>query len=138
MHPGMNLSESFVSLNDSLDTLVFSSFNCFSVLLEEHLFSLTLSPISYSSCKRSRHHLRSQSDLRSALKISRLAVFGSSSPCSPLSDTDLGSEEPLTLPVVVNDSLPTCLLMDSGTSSQFTDVDYASRMKLEMILKTES
>jgi hypothetical protein len=73
------------------------------------------------------------------LKISRLAVFGPSSSCSsPLSDTDLGSEDPLTLPVIVNNSLSASLLMDSGASSQFIDVDYAERMNLEMTLKPES
>ena len=51
---------------------------------------------------------------------------------------DLGSEEPLTLPVIVNDSLFTSLLMDSGTSSQFIDVDYAGCINLEMTLKPES
>ena len=138
MHPGVNLSNSLVSLNNSLDTPVFSSFNCFSMLLEERLFLLTLSPISYSSRKHSRRRLRSQSDSISTLKISHLAVFSPSSPCSPLSDTNLGSEEPLTLSVVVNDSLPASLLMDSGASSQFIDVHYAGHMNLEMILKPES
>jgi hypothetical protein len=55
-----------------------------------------------------------------------------------LSDTDLGSEDPLTLPVIVNNSLSASLLMDSGASSQFIDVDYAERMNLEMTLKPES
>ena len=97
MHPRMNLPDPLVSLNESLDTPVFSSFNCFSILPEECLFLLTLSPISSSSRKCFRHCLRYQSDLRSALKISRLAVFGPSSPCSSsLLDTDLESEEPVT------------------------------------------
>ena len=138
-HPGMNLPDPLVSLNDSLDTLAFSSFNRFSILPEECLFSFTLSLISSSSRKRFLCRLRVQSDLRSALKISRLVVFGPSSPCfSSLSDTDLGSEEPLTLPVIVNDSLSAFLLMDSGASCQFIDVDYAGRMNLEMTLKPES
>ena len=138
MHPGMNLPDPLVSLNDSLDTPVFSSFNRCSVLPEECLFSLTLSPISSSSHKCFRCHLRSQSDLRSALKISRLRVFSPSSLCSSsLSHMDVGSEEPLTLPVIVNDSLPASLLI-SGASSQFIDIDYASRMKLEMTLKPKS
>ena len=51
---------------------------------------------------------------------------------------DLGSEEPLTLPVIVNNSLPAFLLLDSGTSSQFIDVDYVGPMNLEMTLKLES
>ena len=138
MHPGVNLPDSLVSLNDSLDTPVFSSFNHFSMLPEERLFSLTFSPISYSSYKRSRRRLHSQSDLRSTLKISHLAVFGPSSPCSPLSNPDLGSEEPLTLPIIVNNLLSTSLLIDSGASSQFIDVDYVSHINLEMILKPES
>ena len=138
MHPGINLPDPLVSVNDSLDTPVFSFFNRFSILLEECLFSLTLSPILSSSRKRFRRRLCSQSDLRSALKISCLTVFGPSSPySSSLSDTDLGSEEPLTLPVIVNDSLSASLLIDSGTSSQFIDVDYAGRMNLEMTLKPE-
>ena len=139
MHPGVNLPDPLVSLNDSLDTPVFSSFNCFSVLPEECLFLLMLFPISSSSCKRFRHRLHSQSDLRSTLKISRLAVFGPSSPCSSsLSDSDVGSEEPLTLPVIVNDSLSPSLLIDSGARSQFIDVDYAGHMNLEMTPKPES
>ena len=139
MHSDMNLLDPLVSLNDSLDTPVFSSFNCFSILPEECLFSLTLSPISSSSRKCFRRCLRSQSNLRSALKISRLAVLGPSSPyCSSLSDTDLGSEEPLTLPVVVNDSHSASLLMDSSASSQFIDVDYTGHMNLKMTLKPES
>ena len=139
MHPGVNLPDPLVSLNDSLDTPVFSSFNHFSVLPEECLFSLTLSPISSSSRKHFHYRLRSQTDLRSVLKISHLAVFSPSSPfSSSLSDTDLGSEEPLTLPVIVNDSLSASLLMDSGASSQFIDVDYVGHMNLKMTLKPES
>ena len=131
MHPGVNLPDPLVSLNDSLDTPVFSSFNHFSVLPEECLSSLTLSPISSSSRKCFRHRLHSQSDLRSTLKISYHVVFGPSSLySSSLLDTDLGSEKALTLPVIVNDSLSASLLMDSGTSSQFIDVDYTGRMNL--------
>src|SRR5258706_3062083 len=94
MHPGVDTP---VSL---------ASYNRFNILPEECLFSLTLSPISSSSRKRSCRRLCFQSGLRSALKISRLAVFGSSSSCSsPLSDTDLVSEALLNLPVTVNNSL---------------------------------
>ena len=139
MHPGMNLPYPLVSLNDSLDTPVFSSFNHFSILPEECLFSLMLSPTSSSSRKCFCPCLCSQWDLRSTLKISHLTVFGPSSPCSSsLSDTDLGCEEPFTLSVIVNDSLSTSLLINSGTSSQFIDVDYAGCMNLEMTLKLES
>src|SRR5258706_2589638 len=59
MHPGV----------DTPVSLVF--YNRFNVLPEEGLFLLTLSPISSSSRKRSHHHLRFQSSLRSTLKISR-------------------------------------------------------------------
>ena len=138
MYHSVNLPDSLVSYNDSLDTPVFSFFNCFSVLLEECLFSLTVSPIWYSSCKCSRHHLHSQSDLKSTFKISRLAVLGPCSPCFPLSDTDSGSGEPFTLSIVVNDSLSSFLLTDSGASFEFIDVDYPSRLNLEMTLKPES
>ena len=139
MHPGVNLPNSLVSLNDSLNTPVFSSFNRFSILPKEYLFSLMLSRISSSSHKRFRRRLRSQSDLRSTLKISCLAVFGPSSPySSSLSDMDLGSEEPLTLPVIVNNSLFDSLLIDSGAGSQFIDVDYMRCMNLESTLKLES
>src|SRR5258705_249970 len=127
MHPGMDTPVSLVS------------YNHFNVLLEECLFSLTLSPISSSSCKCSRRRLRFQSGLRSALKISCLIVFSPSSSCSsPLSNTDLGSEDPLTLHVIVNNSLSASLLMDSGASSQFIDVDYTEHINLEMTLKPES
>ena len=137
MYPGMNLPDPFVSLNDSLDTPVFSSFNRFSILPEECLFSLTLSPILSSSRKSFYRRLHSQSHLRSALKISCLAVFSPSSPCfSSLSDTDLGSEEPLTLPVIVNDSLSASLLIYSSTSSQFIDVDYVECKSLKMTPET--
>ena len=139
MYPSVNLLDPLVSLNDSLDTPVFSSFDRFSILSKECLFSLTLSPIASSSRKRLRRCPCSQYDLRSTLKISRLAVFGPSSPCSSsLSDTDLWSKEPLTLPVIVNDSLPASLLMHSGASSQFIDVDYVGCMNLKMTLKPES
>ena len=73
------------------------------------------------------------------MKISRLAVFGpSSSYSSSLSDIDLGSEDSLTLPIIVNNSLSTSLLIDSGASSQFIDVDYVEHINLEMTLKPES
>src|SRR5258706_2556123 len=128
MHPGVDTPVSLIS------------YNHFNILSEECLFSLSLSPISSSSRKHSRHHLHFQSDLRSALRISRLAVFGSSSfSCSSsLSDTDLRSEDPLTLAITVNNSLSASLLIDSGASSQFIDVDYAEHMNLEMTLKPES
>src|SRR5258707_14010005 len=99
MHPGVDTPVSLVS------------YNRFDVLPEECLFSLTLSPISSSSRKRSRRRLHVQSGLRSALKISRLAVFGPSSSCSsPLSDTDLGSEDPLIFPVFFINSFLLSLL----------------------------
>ena len=120
MHPSMN------------NPVSFNSYNCFSTLSEECLFLLTLSPLSASYCKHSHNFLSRQSMLRSAFKISRLAVFSSS---SPLLDSDLGSEDPLTLLVVVNDSLSASLLMDSSTSSQFIDIEYAEGMNLKMTLK---
>ena len=138
MYPSINLSDSLISLNNSLDTLVFSSFKYFRVLPEEHLFSLILCLIWYSFCKHSYHCLHSQFDLRSALKISCLIVFGPSSSCFLLSNTDLGSKEPLTLPIVVNNSLSTSLLIDTSASSQFFDIDSVGHMNLKMILKPES
>ena len=51
---------------------------------------------------------------------------------------DLGSKEPLTLSIIVNDSLSASLLIDSGASSQFIDVDYMGCMNLEMTLKPKS
>jgi hypothetical protein len=135
MLPGVNLLDPVVSPPNSV-----SSYNRFNVLSEECLFSLSLSPISSSFRKRARRRLRRQSSLRSALKISRLAIFGSSSSphSSPLSASDLGSEDPLTLPVVVNETLSASLLMDSGTSSQFIDVTYAERMNLNLDIKPEA
>ena len=122
-----------------LDIPIFSSFNCFNILPEEHLFSLTLSPILSSSRKYSCCHLCSQSDLRSTLKISYLAVFGPFSPYSfSLFNIDLGSKEPLTLPIIINNSLSASSLMDSGTSSQFIDINYTRCINLEMTLKPES
>ena len=139
MYLGVNLPDPLVSLNDSLDTLVFSSFNCFSILPEECLFSLMLSPISSSFRKCFRRRLHYQYDLRSTLKMSHLTVFSPSCPCSSsLSDMDLGSKEPLTLPDIINDSLSASLLMDSGASSQFIDVHYMRCINLEMTLKPKS
>ena len=138
MHLGVNLLNSLVSLNDSLDTPVFASFNRFSILPEECLFSSTLSPISYNSHQYCCHCVYSQFDLRSTLKISHITVFGLSSPCFLLSNMDLESKEPLTLPVVINDLLSAFLLIDSGASSQFIDIDYTGYMNLEMTLKPES
>src|SRR5258705_104626 len=57
---------------------------------------------------------------------------------SSLSDTDLGSEVPPTSPVSINNSLSASLLIHSGASSQFIDVNYAEHMNLEMTLKPES
>ena len=59
MHPNVNLPDPLISFNDPLDSPVFSAFNCFSVLPEECLFSLTLSPILSSSHKRFRYCLYS-------------------------------------------------------------------------------
>ena len=68
-------------------------------------------------------------------KISHLTVFGSS---SSLLSSNLGSEDFLTLPVVVNDSLSTSLLVDSSASSQFIDMQYAEHMNLEMTLNPKA
>ena len=113
----------------------FNSYDHFSTLSEECLFPLTLSPLSASYHKHSRHFLSHQSRLRSAFKISYLTVFGSS---FPLLDSDLESEDHLTLPIVGNDSLSASLLMDSGASSQFIDMQYAEYMNLEMTLEPKA
>ena len=113
----------------------FNFYNHFSALSKECLFPLTLYPLSASYRKRSHHFLSRQLRLRSSFKISYLAVFGSS---SPLLDSNLGSEDLLTLPVVVNDSLSASLIMDSGASSQFINIQYTKYMNLKMTLKPEA
>ena len=123
MHPGIN------------NPVSFNFYNHFSTSYEECLFHLALFSLSASYYKCSHCFLNCQLWLRFAFKISRLAVFGSS---SPLLDSDLGSEDLLTLPVVVNDSLSASLLMDSSASSQSIDIQYAEHMNLEMTLKPEA
>ena len=113
----------------------FNSYNCFSILSEEYPFLLTLSLLSASYRKHSHYFLSCQSTLRSIFKIFHFVVFSSS---SPLLDSDLGSKDPLTLPIIVNNSLSAFLLMDSGPSSQFIDMQYAERMNLEMNLKSKA
>src|SRR5258705_9458073 len=95
-----------------MDTPIsFVFYNHFNILLKECLFSLTLSLISSSSHKLSHHHLCFQSNLRSTLRISHLVVFShlSLSCSSPLSNTDLGSADPLILPIIINNLLSSSL-----------------------------
>ena len=115
-----------------INSISLNSYNRFSTLSEECLFPLTLSPLSASYPKHSCCFLSHQSRLRSAFKISCLAFFSS---FSPLLDSDFGSEDPLILPVVVNDSLSASLLIDSSASSQFINIQYAEHINLKMILK---
>ena len=117
MMPWKNVHHSKIAriYADMNNPVSFNFYNRFIALFEECLFPLTLFPLSTSYRKCSHHFLSCQSRLRSAFKISCLTVFGSS---SPLLDSDLESEDPLTFSVIVNNSLSTSLLMDSNASSQ--------------------
>ena len=56
-----------------------------------------------------------------------LHVLSISSITSNISLADLGAEEPLTLPSTVDHQFPASLLIDSGASSQFVDIDFWER-----------
>src|SRR5258705_634438 len=82
--------------------------NPFSVLSDEKLFSLSLSPLTKSYKKRQTR----KKCMLNSLFISAISIFN-----SPF-DLDLGSEEPLTLSIMVTRDHPATLLMDCGARSQ--------------------
>lgn len=45
---------------------------------------------------------------------------------------DLGAEESLTLPATVDHQIPYSLLIDSGVSSQFVDIDFSERHSITL------
>lgn len=107
------------------------SVNRFSMLSDECLGSLKLSLLSRKSCKRASYRSHMLSVMCSAFKISASSV----PPRIPNLNSALGSEEPLTLPAIVNLDHPATLLIDSGASSHFIDLDYATKLKLPLELK---
>ena len=114
MHPGaINSSSSFVSFVNS---------NRFSaleeVLLEGSGYVLPI--VSRKSRRRSARCLR----LSSALRLSVICISG-----------DLGTDEPLTLPCLVNENHSATCMIDSGASSQFIDLDFALNLNLPLVLK---
>jgi len=99
-----------------------SHFNRFSVLPEVVLggTGFVLPVVS----RKSRQRLTRRRRLAAAQHISSISI-----------SADLGSEDPLTLPCLVNNTLPATCMVDSGASSQFIDLDFALNMDLPLILK---
>ena len=83
------------------------------------------------SCK-SQQRLARCHHLGATLKISSISVLSLS---SVLKCNDLGSDNPITLPCLVNENLPATCMIDSGASSQFIDRDFALNMNLKLDLK---
>ena len=85
------------------------------------------------SCK-SRQRQARRHRLSSALKISSISVLSLSS-TSGSKCHDLGSDDPITLPCLVNENLRATYMIDLGASSQFIDRDFALNMNLNLDLK---
>ena len=134
MHPGAINPRPEVSL---------VSFNAFSVLLEECLFALSLSPLSSSYWKRSRRHLCHSANLRVSTVTMSGAVSSFRSPAAVFSSSsevissvsvseDLGFEDPITLLYTINETYPATCMIDSGASSQFINHDFAMKLNLKL------
>ena len=125
------------------------SYNMFSVLPEVHLegTGFILPIIS----RKSRQRLaRCQKRLSASLCVSAISI--SSKKVSPVAATinsklissvslystyDLGSDDPITLPYLVNNTHQSTCMVDSGASSQFIDLDFALNLNLKLDLKPE-
>ena len=123
--------------------------NMFSVLPEVHLegTGFVLSIIS----RKSRQRLaRRQKCLSTSLCVSAISVSPKKvslvaatinskliSSVSLCSTYDLGSDDLITLPCLVNNPYQAACIVDSGASSQFIDLDLALNLNLKLDLKPE-
>jgi len=110
MHPGAvnPVSVSFVSSNP------------FSVLEEVHMAgSGKVLGTSRKSCQRLARRIRRSA----ALRLSSVSVSG-----------ELGSENPLILPCLINENHSASCMIDSGASSQFIDLDFTLSLNLPLDL----
>ena len=73
-----------------------------------------------------------------ALHILSAKSSGISPATLSLATPDLGAEEPLTLPATVDHSIPASLLIDSGASSQFADIDFCRKHSITLKPKPSS
>ena len=114
MHPG--------AINSSSCPVSFVSSNRFSAWKEVFLegSGYVLPVVSRKSHRRLARRLR----LSSALRMSSICISG-----------DLGTDEPLTLPSLVNKNHSATCMIDSGASSQFNDLDFALNLNLPLVLK---
>jgi len=103
------VSVSFVSSNPS------------SVLEEVHMEgSRKVLGTSHKSCQRLARRIRCSA----ALRLSSVSVSG-----------ELGSEDPLILPCLVNENHSASCMINSGASSQFIDLDFTLSLNLPLDLK---
>jgi len=111
MHPGAvnPVSVSFVSSNP------------FSVLEEVHMKG---SGKVLGISRKSRQRLARRICRSAALRLSSVSVSG-----------ELGSEDPLILPCLVNENHSASCMIDSGASSQFLDLNFALSLNLPLDLK---
>ena len=68
----------------------------------------------------------------SALKISSISVLSLSSASKCY---DLGSDDPITLPCLINENLQAIYMIEVGASSLFINHDFALNMNLTLDLK---
>jgi len=123
------------------------SCNMFSVLPEVHLegTGFVLPVVSRKSRQRlARRKKRLSTSLRvsaisvSPKKVSPIVTSVNSkiiSSVSLCSTYDLGSDDPITLPCLVNNTHQATCMVDSGASSQFIDLDFALNLNLKLDLK---
>ena len=121
----------------------------FSVLPKVHLkgTSFVLPVISCKLCQRLACR---QKCLSISLRISPISI--STKKVSPVAPTinsklissvslcfiyDLGSDDLITLPCLVNNTHQAACIVDSGASSQFIDLDFALNLNLKLGLKPE-
>ena len=107
---------------DAIQPVLFISANLFSILKEVCLegTGFILPVLSRKSHQRHSCQIR----ISAALHLSRISIPG-----------DLGFEDPLTLPCIINEKYPANLMINSGTSSQFIDPDFARNLNLNLNLK---
>ena len=128
----MSLAAYSTSRLSSFSSSSLVSFNVFSALPEVVLTGMgwVLPTVSCKSQQRQACRRR----LSSVLKISSISVLSllsaSGSKCH-----DLGSDDPITLPCLVNENLRATCMIYSGASSQFIDHDFALNMNLKLDLK---
>jgi len=77
-----------------------------------------------SISRKSRQRLARQIRRSAALRLSSVSV-----------SRELGSEDPLILPCLINENHSASRMIDSGASSQFIDLDFALSLNLPLDLK---